>query len=365
AIKLRILILISFLCFGFVNGQNYNVLNFGAKGDGQTDDSKAFVEAWNATCGGEGDMKTLLIPTDKTLLLQPVAFEGPCTSTSIKIQLDGDIVAPSNQKAWSNSQFEMWISFTTVSGLIVVGSGKINGCGSSFWEQKVSQRPTALHFTKCDNLRISGITSIDSPKNHISIKACENVAISNINLLAPEESPNTDGIDISDSTNVNIFESTIQTGDDCIAINTGNTNINITRINCGPGHGIKTTNGARIKTFPGGQGYARNISFEDITLINAKNPIIIDQHYVNTQRLDAAEDSAVAISSIKFIGFRGTTPNENAITLDCSATTRCKDVVMDGINITMADGEKPKVECKNVDGKSEDTILMRDCFQNA
>jgi len=28
-------------------------------------------------------------------------------------------------------------------------------------------------------------------------------------------------------------------GDDCIAINSGSSNINITGINCGPGHGIR------------------------------------------------------------------------------------------------------------------------------
>jgi len=31
--------LINFICFGLVNGQIYNVLKFGAEGDGQTDDS--------------------------------------------------------------------------------------------------------------------------------------------------------------------------------------------------------------------------------------------------------------------------------------------------------------------------------------
>ena len=28
-------------------------------------------------------------------------------------------------------------------------------------------------------------------------------------------------------------------GDDCVAINNGSVNINITRMNCGPGHGIR------------------------------------------------------------------------------------------------------------------------------
>lgn len=34
----------------------------------------------------------------------------------------------------------------------------------------------------------------------------------------------------------------------------------------------------------GGSGYARKISFEQITLIASRNPIIIDQHYCNGQR---------------------------------------------------------------------------------
>lgn len=73
----------------------------------------------------------------------------------------------------------------------------------------------------------------------------------------------------------------------------------------------------------------------------------------------------MAISNIKFINFRGTTNlNGNAITLKCSATTHCKDVVMDGIDITLADGENPKVDCQYVDGESSDTNLMHDCFNN-
>lgn len=69
-----------------------------------------------------------------------------------------------------------------------------------------------MDFHNCNNLKISGITSKDSPKNHISIDSCNIVVISNIQLFAPENSPNTDGIDISTSTNVEISKSTIGTG---------------------------------------------------------------------------------------------------------------------------------------------------------
>lgn len=35
---------------------------------------------------------------------------------------------------------------------------------------------------------------------------------------------------------------------------------------------------------------------------------------------------------------------------------------MDGINVTMAAGGIPKVDCEYVDGESSDPDLMRDCF---
>lgn len=53
---------------------------------------------------------------------------------------------------------------------------------------------------------------MNSPKNHISIDACTNVTLSNLHLIAPEDSPNTDGININYSHNIRILDSSIQTG---------------------------------------------------------------------------------------------------------------------------------------------------------
>ena len=130
----------------------------------------------------------------------------------------------------------------------------------------------ALFFHNCNGLRLSKMKHINSGKNHISINDCNNVVISDIHISAPEQSPNTDGIDISQSKNVLIQNSLIATGiklmlrfsviikyiilcfylfllllisllnivgDDCIAINNGSSNINIVGITCGPGHGIR------------------------------------------------------------------------------------------------------------------------------
>lgn len=46
----------------------------------------------------------------------------------------------------------------------------------------------------------------------MSINGCEGVDVGNIQIFAPGVSPNTDGIDISYSSHVNIHDSNIQTG---------------------------------------------------------------------------------------------------------------------------------------------------------
>ncbi|KAI3730152.1 hypothetical protein L6452_18828 [Arctium lappa] len=83
------------------------------------------------------------------------------------------------------------------------------------------------------------VTSKNSPRNHISINACDGAIINDITLIAPKESPNTDGIDISDTNGVHVNGGHIQTGDDCIAINGGSSNINVDGLFCGPGHGVR------------------------------------------------------------------------------------------------------------------------------
>ncbi|KAG6486846.1 hypothetical protein ZIOFF_055426 [Zingiber officinale] len=54
----------------------YNVRDFGAKGNGVTDDSQAFMEAWKKACASSGRTK-VLVPAG-TYFLNPIEFSGPC-----------------------------------------------------------------------------------------------------------------------------------------------------------------------------------------------------------------------------------------------------------------------------------------------
>ncbi|XP_058746863.1 probable polygalacturonase At3g15720 [Vicia villosa] len=352
------------LCIRFnvrtTSDTTYNVMQYGATGDGKSDDTKAFSSAWSNACKAEGKT-TLVIPSGKSFLVKKVDFSGPCNA-EILIQFEGKIVAPSKD-AWEARPY--LIEIDSVNGLTIDGNnvGEIDGNGATWWDCSDCKRPGVFHFHKCDKLNVSNLAISNSPRSHVSVNECNGATISKISIDAPDSSPNTDGIDVSDSTNILIQDSDIKSGDDCIAIN-GGTSFLDAKITCGPGHGIsvgslgkdgasdqvsniyvqnctfkETTNGARIKTFPGGSGYAKNITYEQIILENAKNPIIIDQEYNNY-----LQETSVSVSSVTFRGFSGTYAGKVAINLDCK--------------------NDASVICKNAHGKATDTIPNVPCLSN-
>uniref|UniRef100_A0A7N1A8T9 Polygalacturonase n=1 Tax=Kalanchoe fedtschenkoi TaxID=63787 RepID=A0A7N1A8T9_KALFE len=337
-------------------------MKYGAKGDGRTNDAPAFQKAWKDVCSRGG---TLLIPKGNTFLLYPTEFEGPCKSSGVHVQVLGKIVSPTQKQAWEK-QCNDWISFLQINNLVVDGSGEFNGNGEVWWSKRLNcgDRPTNIAFNRCTNLKVSGINSRNSARNHFSISHCDGAVISDITAIAPEDSPNTDGIDISHSTDIIVKDSRIGSGDDCIAINNLCQSINISNIDCGPGHGISvgslgkggeeaqvedihvhdckftgTSNGARIKTWVGGEGYARSITFDQLVMSNVENPIIINQNYFDHK------ESTVAISDVKFLNIQGTCQGKHAIIFDCSSYgSGCTDIEIKNVKIT---GDDADALCKN------------------
>ncbi|KAK9079489.1 hypothetical protein SSX86_001161 [Deinandra increscens subsp. villosa] len=377
--------LLSFYYISFspptASGATFDVMSYGAKGDGNTDDAMAFMRAWAGLCRDKSPNPTLVIPP-KFFLISPVTFSGPCKSPAVHVQLLGNIVAPKTLAGWKGcAPDQIWISFTSVQGLTITGPGMIHGRGSLWWgNQGATQhckRPKALHFNNCNGLRLSGTTHADSPGLHISIVNCHNVDLGHLRILAPANSPNTDGIDLSSSSQINIHHSNIQTGDDCVAINGGIYDMNVTWVFCGPGHGISigslgengkhdtvekvriqhcnitgTTNGLRIKTVPGGTGYARGIIYQDINLVNVENPIIIDQHYCtnaeNSFCPSPPSDPAVQVSNVMYLNIHGSSASKQAITFNCSGKYKCTGIITDQVAIY---GVGDFSYCKNANGK--------------
>jgi len=343
----------------------FDVLSYGAKGDGVTDDTKAFQTAWQAACSVESAI--VEVPAEFRFLVGPISFSGPC-QPSITFQIDGTIIAPVNPRAWGPAGMLQWIQFIKLNAITIQGCGVIDGRGSVWWgssdceissqkgQQMPNIKPTALRFYGSIGVTVKDITIQNSPQCHLKFDSCTSVKVSSVTISSPWDSPNTDGIHLQNSQDVEIHHSSMACGDDCVSIQTGCSNVRVHNINCGPGHGISigglgkdktkacvsnitvydssigdSLNGVRIKTWQGGMGSVKGVSFSNIQVSNVKIPIVIDQFYCD-KSICSNQSSAVAISGVTYENIRGTYAYK-AVHLACSDNVPCTEVVLTEIEL--------------------------------
>ncbi|KAK8671162.1 hypothetical protein V6N13_037767 [Hibiscus sabdariffa] len=286
----------------------FYVTEYGGVADGVTESRLAFLAAWEAACGHPGN-STFYVP-EGTFMVGPITFHGPCyNDLSPKVEIKGTLLAPTQLTAFKSLH---WIAFKNLKGLTVTGgteTGKIDGQGEAeAWKQSSCKKAARS---------IRNITLLNSKGFHLGLHESNDINVYNVNITAPEDSPNTDGIHVSKSSNISIFSSTIGVGDDCVSLGAGSNNISISDVRCGPGHGISvgslgkyknekdvvgisvrnctinsTDNGIRMKSWPGGRAMnAYNMTFEDILMINVSNPIVIDQEYCPSHKCKTTESA--------------------------------------------------------------------------
>ncbi|WOK94144.1 exopolygalacturonase [Canna indica] len=375
------------------SGSTFSVLDYGARADGLHDDSQAFMKAWNAACSSSGAVK-LLVPPQRTYLLGPVKFKGPCKNVqSITVHMQGYLRATTDLGTYVNG--DDWVEFGWVDHLTLTGGGTFDGQGSVSWpynkcpQNKICKvLPTSIKFVETTNTAVKSIKSLNSKFFHIALLGCKNFWGNDIRIQAPSNSPNTDGIHIERCSGVNIYSSVIGTGDDCISIGQGNEQLVISGINCGPGHGISigslgryqnegdvrglvikdctlsgTANGIRIKTWENspGSSYATNMTFTNIIMKSVANPIIIDQEYCPYISCASKVPSRVRISDIFFRDIRGTSTTPVAVTLKCSRGVPCQNVNLHNVNLRYAGGAPAKATCFNIKASYSGTQIPEPC----
>ncbi|KAK1393225.1 Exopolygalacturonase [Heracleum sosnowskyi] len=361
--KVLMLIFMVIFCNKVYGSRILDVQNYGvAKND---IDANSLLDSWKKACQSGG---TVSVP-EGTYVIDPVQFSGPCKG-QVTFQLDGTLQAP-----FGKIDAQAWIKFSDVDGLIIQGSGTLDGRGESAWSDHCTGCPpltTSLTLNNVNNGHIQHITSLNSKGYHIKIKNGGGTTIEHVTITAPGDSPNTDGIHTSATSNINILNSNIGTGDDCISMGGGSQNINIKGINCGPGHGISigsigkitndssvsgihvsgctmtnTQNGVRIKTYTSAcAATVSNVTFQDITVDQSKYPIIIDQNYCGGHQT-CSGNSHVKVSKVKFIDVKGTSASPVAVKLQCSSEMPCEEIELDTINLSLVSGGKATSSCSN------------------
>ncbi|CAA6675256.1 unnamed protein product [Spirodela intermedia] len=348
--------------------------DFGARGDGSSDDTKAFAAAWKAACSSSAPV-TVLVPEGRHTGSSPSPSPVPARNDS-RLRRMSD---------WDGADRRLWMLFDKVDGLRVEGGGTIDGNGQVWWKVSCkvdsaqvatlllsplahsmglpAETPSALTFQSCRGLTVTDLKFKNSQQMHVTFSKCANVRISRLTISAPGSSPNTDGIHVSGSTDVKISDSVIRTGDDCISIVSGSRSITATNIVCGPGHGIRYTHlpaipnslalrGLTLRrrrrsvlSLQGGKGYARNIIFRNIVMDNVKTNIIIDQNYCDSPKSCGEQKSAVAVSGVTFKNVRGTSATAVAMDFDCSRTVPCRGITLQDVHLVTASGAPAKSFC--------------------
>ena len=70
----------------------------------------------------------------------------------------------------------------------------------------------ALTFYNCKNLVVKNLKIENAQQIHVSFEKCVGVQASGLTVTAPGDSPNTDGIHVTDTQNIQISSSVIGTG---------------------------------------------------------------------------------------------------------------------------------------------------------
>ena len=218
-----------------VSAQNtYDILTFGAKGDGMMDDAAAIQKAIDR-CSAEGG-GIVLVPRNHVFLSGPVELKS-----NVELHLEATATLKANPdesiyklSAFGNNRGEgmLWLWAKDAENISITGKGTIHGNGIAFMgaeledsyelkplaDQTFDPRPHVLTLTNVQNLTIRDVTIREGAYWTVHLIGCDEAVIDGINLLNNLKIRNGDGIDLDHSKHVRIANCHITSGDDCICL---------------------------------------------------------------------------------------------------------------------------------------------------
>lgn len=300
---------ISYLIFIIPAYSQYDIMNFGAKGDGVSLDTRAIQSAIDKAFENKGGK--VVIPAGKykigTLILKDnieLHLQNGATLFGSSDYHDYTLVNQQYESRTKDLYAKYFMIFAEgVKNISITGSGIIYGNGLDHFQEVRPQnlRPFMIHLVNCENVIIRDVKLLESANWTLHLLACREVNIDGIVLETTAEG-NRDGLDIDGCQRVKVSNSRFSTTDDAIVLKASADQIceDIVITNCivlrSGGSGIKTgteSNGgfknitvsncvlknipahAGIELMTVDGGVMQNIMLENLTMENVGTPIFV------------------------------------------------------------------------------------------
>ncbi len=229
--------LLGLLCFlpsAFLLGQDLNVLDYGAIGDGKTLNTKAIQTAIDKAHEQGGGR--VVVPAGSFLSGSIVLKSG----VELHLEKKATILGSINQHDYLKlNRWKGLVMADSANQIAITGKGTLDGQGaplalsidSLFYIGELDSidykfpemrpkwylRPQVIEFVKCRNVRVTGITIKNAACWVQSYDQCQNLVIDQIRVES-DTYWNNDGIDIVDCRNVQLTNSYFNSGDDGICL---------------------------------------------------------------------------------------------------------------------------------------------------
>ena len=358
-------------------------------------------------------------------IFQPIAATN---LSNVEIEMNGNLHLPQSIATIQSivngsagalySSGKYWFTFSgpriDYTGSSNVNHGWINSYGQAWWDANpvngtgIDSRPHLMTFSTT-NGSLNYFKSRKPIAWNVQLKG-DNITVAHAFIDAESTGSfpfNTDGFDVT-GTNISISDSVIFNGDDAIAVQDGSHDVVFERNTIGyQSHGmsigslgedqssfanvsnirfeditaINAVYGARFKSWMGGQGSVKNVTWKNIRVYNVTFPIFVTQSYTNqgssqTQlgngaTTGRANNASVTMEDFTWSGFSGTIntfrpgdgscvsdpcwynlglPNlshTESIIIECNTESSCKNFALEDIQVIPQNLEDPTAICIN------------------
>jgi hypothetical protein len=241
----------------------FDVRNFGARGDGSTLDTRAIQQAIDKAEAAGGGVVNIPPGTYKigTLILRDNIQLNLVAGAELLGSPDYHDYTEVRQRYESRTR-DLYARYFMIfaenaRNISITGHGLINGNGLENFRQTNPQnlRPYMIRLVHCENVTIRDVRLLEAANWTLHLLGCRDVNIEGI-LIVNHGQGNRDGLDIDACDRVRVSDSRFATTDDAIVMKATNDTIcqNITVTNC-----ILSSKGSAIKTGTESSGGFKNI----------------------------------------------------------------------------------------------------------